>query len=58
VIGAILVLVGLAAISVLPINWLGVALLALAFTLFILEAKLTAHGVLAVGGTVSMVLAR
>jgi membrane-bound serine protease (ClpP class) len=56
VIGAILVLVGLAAISVLPINWLGVALLALAFTLFILEAKLTAHGVLAVGGTVSMVL--
>jgi membrane-bound serine protease (ClpP class) len=56
VIGAILVLVGLAAISVLPINWLGVALLALAFTLFALEAKFTAHGVLGVGGTVSMVL--
>ena len=56
VIGAILVLVGLAAISVLPISWLGVALLALAFTLFALEAKFTAHGVLGVGGTVSMVL--
>ena len=56
VVGAILVLVGLAAISVLPINWLGVALLILAFTLFALEAKFTAHGVLAVGGTVSMVL--
>lgn len=56
VIGAILVLVGLAALSVLPINWLGVALLVLAFTLFALEAKFTAHGVLAVGGTVSMVL--
>ena len=56
VIGAILVLVGLAAISVLPINWLGVALLILAFTLFALEAKFAAHGVLAVGGTVSMVL--
>lgn len=56
VIGAILVLVGLSAISVLPIDWLGVALLALAVTLFALEAKFTAHGVLAVGGTVSMVL--
>jgi len=56
VIGAILVLLGLAAISVLPINWLGVALLGLAFTLFALEAKFTAHGVLGVGGTVSMVL--
>jgi len=56
VIGSILVLVGLAAISVLPINWLGVALIVLAFTLFALEAKFTAHGVLGVGGTVSMVL--
>ena len=56
VIGAILVLVGLAAISVLPISWLGVALIGLAITLFALEAKFTAHGVLGVGGTVSMVL--
>ncbi|MFY9728295.1 MAG: nodulation protein NfeD [Bryobacteraceae bacterium] len=56
VIGAILVLLGLAALSVLPINWLGAALLALSFTLFALEAKFAAHGVLAVGGTVSMVL--
>jgi membrane-bound serine protease (ClpP class) len=56
VVGAILVLLGLSALSVLPINWLGAALLALSFTLFALEAKLAAHGVLAVGGTVSMVL--
>jgi membrane-bound serine protease (ClpP class) len=56
VIGAILVLVGLTALSVLPINWLGVALLVLAFTLFALEAKYTAHGVLGAGGAVSMVL--
>jgi membrane-bound serine protease (ClpP class) len=56
VIGAILVLLGLSALSVLPINWLGAALLLLAFTLFALEAKFAAHGVLAVGGTVSMVL--
>jgi membrane-bound serine protease (ClpP class) len=56
VVGAILLLLGLSALSVLPINWLGVALLLLAFTLFVLEAKMAAHGVLGVGGTVSMVL--
>jgi membrane-bound serine protease (ClpP class) len=56
VIGAICVLLGLSAISVLPINWLGAALLIVAFTLFALEAKFAAHGVLAVGGAVSMVL--
>jgi membrane-bound serine protease (ClpP class) len=56
VVGAILVLLGLAAISVLPINWLGAALLLLAFALFILEAKLASHGVLGAGGAVAMVL--
>jgi membrane-bound serine protease (ClpP class) len=56
VVGAILVLLGLSAISVLPVNWLGAALLLVSFTLFALEAKFAAHGVLAVGGTVSMVL--
>ncbi len=56
VIGAILALLGLSALSVLPINWLGAALLLLAFTLFALEAKLASHGVLAVGGAVAMVL--
>jgi membrane-bound serine protease (ClpP class) len=56
VFGAILALLGLSALSVLPINWLGAALLVLAVTLFVLEAKLASHGVLAVGGAVSMVL--
>jgi len=56
VIGAILVLLGLSAISVLPINWLGAALLLVSITLFALEAKFAAHGVLAAGATVSMVL--
>ena len=56
VIGAILVLLGLAALSVLPINWLGAALLLLAFGLFALEAKFSAHGVLGIGGAVAMVL--
>jgi membrane-bound serine protease (ClpP class) len=56
VVGLIAVLLGLSALSVLPINWLGAALLITAVTLFILEAKFTSHGVLAIGGTVAMVL--
>jgi membrane-bound serine protease (ClpP class) len=56
VIGSILLLLGLSAISVLPINWLGAALLILSFALFVLEAKLTSHGVLGAGGAVAMVL--
>jgi membrane-bound serine protease (ClpP class) len=56
VFGGILVLLGLSAISVLPINWLGAALLLLAFTLFALEVKFTSHGVLGAGGALAMVL--
>ena len=54
--GAIAALLGLSALSVLPINWAGVALLVLAFTLFALEAKFTSHGILGLGGAVAMVL--
>jgi membrane-bound serine protease (ClpP class) len=54
--GAILFLLGLSALSILPINWVGVALLLLAVALFILEAKFTSHGVLGIGGTVAMIL--
>jgi membrane-bound serine protease (ClpP class) len=56
VVGSILLLLGLSALSVLPINWLGAALLLLAFALFALEAKMAAHGVLGVGGAVAMML--
>jgi membrane-bound serine protease (ClpP class) len=56
VIGGIMVLLGMSALSVLPINWVGAALLLLAVALFILEAKFATHGVLAVGGAVSMFL--
>jgi membrane-bound serine protease (ClpP class) len=56
VVGAILVLLGLSAISVLPISWLGAALLISAFAMFVLEAKFTAHGILGTGGAVAMVL--
>jgi len=56
VLGGILLLLGLSSLSILPINWVGVALLLLAVTLFVLEAKFTSHGILGIGGTVSMVL--
>lgn len=56
VLGAILALLGLAAIAVLPINWLGVALLILAVAMFIAESQIATHGILGVGGTVAMVL--
>jgi membrane-bound serine protease (ClpP class) len=56
VVGSILVLLGLSALSVLPINWLGAALIMAAFAMFVLEAKITSHGVLGVGGAVALVL--
>jgi membrane-bound serine protease (ClpP class) len=54
--GAILALLGLSSLSVLPINWAGAGLLVLALALFVLEAKFASHGMLGIGGTISMVL--
>jgi membrane-bound serine protease (ClpP class) len=54
--GGLMVLLGLASLSVLPINWLGAALLVLALAMFVLEAKFHSHGILGTGGTVAMVL--
>ena len=54
--GAILLLLGLSALSLLPINWLGAALLVVALASFVLEAKFGTHGILAIGGAIAMVL--
>jgi membrane-bound serine protease (ClpP class) len=54
--GGILVLLGFSALSVLPINLTGVALLVLAVALFVLEAKFASHGILGSGGAVAMML--
>lgn len=56
VLGGILALLGLSALSVLPINWTGAALLLLSVALFVLEAKFASHGVLGVGATIAMIL--
>jgi membrane-bound serine protease (ClpP class) len=54
--GGILLILGLMSLSVLPINWAGAALLALAVALFVLEAKIASHGILGTGGAVAMTL--
>lgn len=56
VIGGICAVLALYAMHLLPVNLAGVLLILLALALFILEAKFTSHGVLAVGGIVAMML--
>lgn len=54
--GIVLVALSLFTLSLLPINWAGAGLLLLALVLFALEAKFHSHGVLAVGGVITMAL--
>lgn len=56
VIGGIAFVLALFSMHMLPVNATGLALIALSVALFILEAKYPTHGVLGVGGVVSMVL--
>lgn len=54
--GGILLILGLMALSLLPINVAGVALTVLALGLFVLEAFTPTNGILATGGIIAMVL--
>ena len=56
VIGGICAVLALYAMHILPVNFAGLLLILLALALFILEAKFTSHGVLAIGGMVAMIL--
>jgi membrane-bound serine protease (ClpP class) len=56
VFGVISLLVGFFALSVLPFNWAGVALILFAFVLFGLEMFITSHGILGIGGAIALVL--
>lgn len=56
VVGAISLILGFFALSVLPVNYAGLALLLLALVLFIAEIKVVSHGLLSVGGVISLVL--
>ena len=56
VVGAISLVLALFAFHMLPINYAGVLLIIIALVLFVLEAKVTSHGVLAAGGIAAMVI--
>ena len=55
VIGGISLILALFAFNMLPVNWAGAALIFLAIVLFVLEATVTSHGILALGGIVAMI---
>src|SRR5215471_14624100 len=55
VIGGISLILALFAFNMLPVNWAGAALILLAIVLFVLEATVTSHGILALGGIVAMI---
>ncbi len=54
--GAVAVVLALFGFHLLPINYVGVLLILLALAMFVMEAKLSAHGLLALGGIVAMVV--
>lgn len=56
VIGVISILLATFALQLLPINYVGLALIALAVVLFLLETQITSAGLLTVGGIVSMLI--
>lgn len=56
VLGAICLILGFYGLSILPINYAGVALLGLAALFFIAEIKITSYGLLSLAGVVCLVL--
>jgi membrane-bound serine protease (ClpP class) len=54
--GAICLILAFYALQTLPINYAGLMLIILGIALFIMEAFITSHGVLGVGGTIAMLL--
>ena len=56
VVGAICLVLAFMSFQTLPLNYAGVALILLAIVLFVLEIKITSHGLLSIGGVVAMFL--
>jgi len=56
VIGIICIALSLFALTILPTNYTGFALIIGAFILFVMEAKYQTHGVLGIGGVLMMVM--
>ena len=56
VVGGIFLILAFYALHVLPVNYAGLALILFAIILFIAEIKVVSHGLLAVGGVISLLL--
>lgn len=56
VIGFISLVLAFYALNTLPVNWAGLALIIFGVTLMLLEIKITSHGLLAIGGIVSLLM--
>jgi len=56
VVGGICLILGFYALHLLPVNYAGVALIILSAVFFILEIYVTSHGILSVGGVISLVI--
>jgi membrane-bound serine protease (ClpP class) len=56
VVGGICLILAFLALSALPVNYAGVALIVLAIAFFLAEIKVVSHGLLAAGGVISLVL--
>ncbi len=53
--GGICIILGFYALQLLPVNYAGVALILLSAILFILEIYITSHGLLTIGGIISLI---
>lgn len=56
VVGGICLILAFYAFQTLPVNYAGLLLIILAIIMFVLEVKVTSHGVLTIGGLISMVI--
>jgi len=56
IVGVICLILALYSMHTLPVNYAGLALIVFAIILFLLEIKIISHGLLAIGGVVSLLL--
>jgi membrane-bound serine protease (ClpP class) len=56
VVGVISLLLAFYSMQTLPINYTGLALIIFAIILFVLEIKIVSHGILTIGGVISLIL--
>jgi membrane-bound serine protease (ClpP class) len=56
VIGGISIILAFYALQTLPVNYAGIALIIFAVILFLLELKITSHGILGIGGTIALLI--